>query len=126
MESMEGHVYRGGKYQILNGVFGDRKINRSVDGQGEKDSLLKGFIHFHNGLVDKDILARLSRADWVAINEALNQIHWRSLRVGVNMDVAKKGGVGNKTSEPKKILLTSSGRFEHRFKKRHIMECCQS
>lgn len=40
--------------------------------RGEKDDLLRNFIHAHEDLVDKDILGRLSRGVDGALNEALN------------------------------------------------------
>lgn len=89
MHEMGGHVYMGGKFQISNGV-GDEKNDRASEGLDDEDSLLKRFIRSNKELVDKDILVRLNRGDRMAINEALNQIHWRSLRSRENMDVAKK------------------------------------
>lgn len=52
------------------------KANRKEEGE----TMLIDFVWAHKDLVDKDVSDRFFRGDKSAITDALNQIHWKSLR----------------------------------------------
>ncbi|KAL8156799.1 hypothetical protein AgCh_001779 [Apium graveolens] len=69
--------FQEGEIQNSKGV--DLK-SREVSGE----SLLIDFITTNANIVDKDVIAKVIARDEIAKNDALNQIHWRSLRFKAN------------------------------------------
>lgn len=74
--------------------------------------MLADFVWVHKDLVDEDISTRFFKGDQTAVTEALNQIHWRSmkLRGGLNWDtkdkiddVSSKGRRGAKESSRENV-----------------------
>ncbi|KAK1379692.1 hypothetical protein POM88_026436 [Heracleum sosnowskyi] len=85
-----GHTYRGGdngrkEIQISNSTgkpIGSTSENRSGHRQfvrKEGDRILRDFVEAYENLVDAEVLKRFRMGDSKSINNALNQIHWRSI-----------------------------------------------
>lgn len=86
---MESRGGRRGNFQISNNTAGklhSDKTGGRKDKQVRSDTYLVDFIFSHQNLVDEEVIERVRRREGVAINDALNQIHWRSLKVRDNVD----------------------------------------
>lgn len=82
MFSLKTKGENGTHIQNLKTSKTDRSNDRSVFRRPvETDHLLLKFIWAHSNLVDREVLAKLNIGDKSAIEEALNQIHFRSLGV---------------------------------------------
>ncbi|KAK1361733.1 hypothetical protein POM88_046207 [Heracleum sosnowskyi] len=81
------HTNQGGKFQILNPTR-DGKAPKTPKGsqgnrnqlKGDGDKILIDFIMANEDLVDKTVLEEFCRGSKQAVADALNQIHWKSLK----------------------------------------------
>lgn len=90
------HANRGEVFQISNGRrIGDRSVYRfnKTDGRaavkGNGELILRDFIEGNKDIVDEEIMGRFRLGDKQAITEALNQFHWKSLRLNKIEDVLR-------------------------------------
>ncbi|KAK1403272.1 hypothetical protein POM88_002877 [Heracleum sosnowskyi] len=86
-------------FQISNGRVQkfDRKASghHRIEGKATKrrdgDTILKDFVEGNGEIIDKEVLFRFRNGDRQAITEALNQIHWRSLKKTHHIEGTQKG-----------------------------------
>lgn len=83
MFSLGGGGSKGGRFQNSN--FASEHRRKQFKNDRRQDVLatqLKNFIWANTNLVDRDTLGRLNVGEEDAVDEALHQIHWRSLTNG--------------------------------------------
>ncbi|KAK1360355.1 hypothetical protein POM88_044829 [Heracleum sosnowskyi] len=117
------HASGGRKFQISNGgtqIFdrndrGSHKSEGKASKRRDGDIILKDFIEGNGDIVDKEVLIRFRNGDRQAITEALNQIHWRSLKKEHSLE-----GAQNKVSNEEKssLVLTTNMSFAEVVKSR--------